>query len=611
MRKKQLSILLALLGIAGLLGILGLRLWASSARLAMPQLSMAHTGADGRIYVVLADTLYIETPEGGSISVTPLKTFGLDSFWGDFAVLSDGSLILPSRAQPGDSVQKELDIYARKPVTASQEDAEGVPLMHCVIGTHRCTVLKGSGAKFFKGDRTFKLAVDEQAGHIYVADTAGQRLLMLDMQGGILAEDASGLNFPNQLTLTHQGTLLVTDTNDLRLLEFTLTPDGFGPKPEEISVAAWPGAKRNSFPVGIGESGDGTRWAVLVDYAIPHSALYRLAPGADQPQPVTMPEGDVMSIAARADDVLVPDVAHYRIHWFNRDGGTLPDFGSPTLQEKLGSLGRERAIYDAIFKYSLVAMLAMLLLLVLAQHVSKLVDVETAPAAAFAATPQNFVAPPAGNAGFAWQGSDVVFRKRLSGPLDKRSRRLVLGLALFGMLMLIIGVTVLYWDVLSKAALTQRGLQRLEVDFCMMFILAIILVGYLLLSARFERLFVTGTGLRYQTWLPSPFAVLYPSWSVQWSQLQAIRLTNRAGGSLAMQWFYELESQDGSTRRISALAWRRMDKEDETGLSFRAVQKRDPQILFQGIARTALYKLMSDARKSVETRMAKNPTTPA
>src|SRR6185437_9596926 len=232
-----------------------------------------------------------------------------------FAVLADGSLILPSRAQPGDSVQKEMDIYQRKPVTAAQEDSEGVALMHCTLAARQCAPLRGSGGKYFKADRTFKLAVDEQAGRIYVADTAGQRLLILDMQGGILAEDTNDLAFPNQLILTHRGTLLVTDTNDYRLLEFSITPDSFGPAPQEISVAGWPGFKSRSFPAGVGENADGSRWVVLSDNGIAHGALYRLAPGAAEPIPVALPAGDVLDVAARADDVLVPDMARYRIYW--------------------------------------------------------------------------------------------------------------------------------------------------------------------------------------------------------------------------------------------------------------------------------------------------------
>jgi hypothetical protein len=69
-----------------------------------------------------------------------------------------------------------------------------------------------------------------------------------------------------------------------------------------------------------------------------------------------------------------------------------------------------------------------------------------------------------------------------------------------------------------------------------------------------------------------------------------------------MQWFYELESRDGSIRRVGALPWRRIGQEDDTGLTIRMARKRDPQLLFQAITRTALYRLMSDARKSVDSR---------
>ena len=605
MRKKRLSILLAMLGIAGLLGILGLRLWASSARSHMPQLSMVHTGTDGHIYVLLADTLYVEDDDGNSLSVTPLSKFGLHDFWGDFAPLSDGSLILASRPQPADSAGKELAIAMRAPVTASQEDAEGVPLAHCYPATGKCDILKGSGGKYFKADRTFKLAVDERAGRIYVADTAGQRLLMLDMQGGILAQQTDSLRFPNQLTLTPKGTLLVTDTNHFRLLEFDVSGDGFAPKPDETPMLEWPGDVLHHFPTGVAQDSDGTRWTVLADNNIAHGRVYRIPPGGTMGTPVTAPVGDALYVSIGNADALVPDMQTYRIYRFNRDGSALPDFGSPVLATALAPLAHERAIYDAIFKYSLAAMFAMLLVLVLAQHVSKLTDTETdaEPAPDLVAAPQRFVPPPTSSVSLGWQGSDIVFRRRFL-VLGRGSRWIIYALLLLPVALLL----VLFTMIPGPPHPTARALaasQRMDMDLIMIAVLVFILFAYLALSSRFERLTVTRAGIRYRSWLAGPlvvFAPLYPDWSVEWAQLQAIRLAPRAGGTLPMQWFYELERRDGGIRRVSALSWRRTDQEDDTGLTLRTARKRDPQLLFQVITRTALYRLMSDARKTVEAR---------
>ena len=608
MQKRQLSTLLAVIGIAGFLAVLGLRLWASSARNAMPQLSMVHRGSDGHSYVLLADSLYVEDDDGDSLSVTPLSKFGLHGFWGDFAPLADGSIILPSRPQPADTAQKEADIYARKPVTAADEDADGVPLTHCYPLTGHCDLLNGNGEKYFKADRTFKLAIDEQAGRIYVADTAGQRLLILDMQGGILAQKADQLRFPNQLTLTPTGTLLATDTNHHRLLEFSVGGDNFGEHPDETPMQSWPGDLLHDFPTGVAQDTDGTRWAVMADTGIEHGLLYRVPPGSKKGIIVPTPVGDVLNLSIGNADVLVPDMATYRIYRFNRDGSAMPDFGSPLLTAALESLARARALYDVIFKYSLAVMVAMLVLLLLAQRVSRLAKFETeaepAPELGRVAAAQ-FTPPPSIGGVAGWRGGEYVFRRRLSGALRPSDRRWVLGLFLLLVVAGIVAIVLLSATTQTMAHSPASSDTRADMDLVSIVVLCIIGLLSLWFSYRYERLRVDQKGIRYQTPLAGPLgslAALYPSWSLEWNELQALRLANTAGGALAMQWYYELETRDGRIRRVSALQWRRMDVPDETTLSVRDARARDPELLHAAITRTGLYQLMSLARKAVDAR---------
>lgn len=611
MQKKRLATLLAVIGIGGILAVLGLRLWASSARNSMPELSMVHTGTDGHIYVLLADTLYVEDDDGNSLSVTPLAKFGLHGFWGDFAPLSDGSIILPSRPQPADTAQKEADIYARKPVTAEQEEAEGVPLTHCYPATGQCTVLKGSGGKSFKADRTFKLAVDERAGRIYVADTAGQRLLILDMQGDILAQKTEGLRFPNGLMVTPKGTLLATDTNHFRLLEFDVSGDSFAANPDETSVAPWPGDLLQRFPTGVAQDSDGSRWVVVADNGIAHGRLYRLAPDGKKGIPVPMPAGDALYVSIGNADALVPDMATYRIYRFDRDGGALPDFGSPVLAAALEPLARQRAIYDAIFKYSLAAMVAMLVLLLLAQHVSKLakadpdMDIEAPPQLGQVAAK---LAPPPSSFGISgWRGGEYLFRRRLAGALNRSGRRWGLALMVLLVVIILLMIIGLESSMADRSPHPANAIFRAQMDGFAIGSLIMIWALFCLFSYRYERLRVDQKGIRYETPLAGPLsflAPLYPSWSLQWDELQALRLSNGAGGALAQQWYYELETRDGRIRRVSALQWRRTDVPDETDLGFRDARSRDPELLHAAITRTGLYQVMSLARKAVDARNA-------
>ncbi|HEX7964848.1 MAG TPA: hypothetical protein VF651_03935 [Gammaproteobacteria bacterium] len=587
MDRKRLTTVLAAVGILAICGLVGLRLWANAQRNGMPQLDMVHVGPDGRIYAMLADTLYIEAPDGRFIRSIPLSRFGITGFFGDFAVLADGSLVLPASAQPADSLRKEVLIYQRIP-TSGDEQPDAVPLTRCSLADYSCTPLTGGqGGRYFRADRTFKLAVDEAAGRIYVADTAAQRLLILDMQGSVLARQA-GFDFPNQIELAGPGAVRVADTNDHALRRLTVRDDVFAGGSSQ-PVPGWPKTGSHCFPVGLAADRLGQQWALLTDNHIRNGWLYRVDV-AGKPALLKLPEGsDVLFLAATADTVLAADRAHYAVHVYGLDGQARPDLGSGEFAAALSGFAAKRRLYDAAFDYSFVALLAALPLLLVALLI---VQMQRGPAAGAEPLP----GPSEGTPAVAWQG-EQVFRRRVGGIVDARGRRrllLLLSLALAAP----VAIIVLVHAGLGRPNLVF-GWHSVVTDprLYVIVILALVLLVYALLCRRYERLILDRHGIRYVSWLGGPLAFLaplQPAWQLRWEEVIDVRLV--ATARQAAQWYYELALRQGGTRRIGVFVWRDASQQDETGLGIRDLQARDPARFRQALAGTRLFAYLNLAK---------------
>lgn len=592
MDRKQLTTALAAVGILLIAGILGLRLWANAARNAMPQLSMVHVGPDGRIYTVLADTLYWEDADGGSLGSLPLSRLGISGFWGDFAVLSDGDLILPASKQPADSVQKEVRIAMSVPASGDA-GPDAVPLTRCSLQTDRCAPLTGTPRDaYFRADRTFKLAVDEAAGRLYVADTAAQRLLILDLQGRILAKQTTGFAFPNQLELAAPGSLKVADTNNNRVLTLAVGGDAFAEPPVSNPVEPWSHSLSHQYPVGLTQDGKGRQWVVLTDAQIRNGALYRLD-GVSGAKRMALPEGsDVLFLAATDREVLAADGAHYAIHAFDMDGNSLPEVGSGPLAAALAGYAGQRRLYDAVFDYSLVALMVIGGLLFFLLWLSRLYPQGDAPATAVEGSgplPEAGVRTPA----MAWRGTEYRFRRRLGGIVDKSSQ-VTLYIILAALFALPIALIVsLQRDLARKGHPFDAAGFFDDPRLYLVAVLLVIMAVYLLLARRYERLAVGHDGIRYASWVAGPVAFLaplYPGWQFRWDDLADIRLV--AGGTRPMLWYFQFTLKQGGVRRLGAFTWREVDQEDETGLSLRDLMQRDPVRFKAALSGTRLFALL-------------------
>lgn len=191
----------------------------------------------------------------------------------------------------------------------------------------------------------------------------------------------------------------------------------------------------------------------------------------------------------------------------------------------------------------------------------------------------------------------IAFRRRTMA-VNRVGRRQVL--LLFGGVALFVAAIFLFLQYqisqlphhpAAHHPVSHRG----DFDLYMLGPLLVLAAIYSYLSSRYERLYVSPKGIRYQSFLRGPLASLqsfYPDWSLSWDELADIRLLNRAGGRNVQLWYYQLKPRQGDPRRILAAAWRLDGQADEIDLTLRQNLKRDPAVFKAAFAETRLFKLL-------------------
>jgi DNA-binding CsgD family transcriptional regulator/sugar lactone lactonase YvrE len=188
--------------------------------------------ADGNVYVltIRAGSLQVWMI-GLSQFVRPVTTVGpsdvvVSEFWpepvGGLAVAKDGSLYIADRA--GNRIWKysnhQLSVYAGTGEAGDSGD--------------------GASATAAKLHSPIGLAVDDQRGYVYIADSGNNRIRKVDKSGVIRPSAGTGgfygdggdggpalqahLSFPFGVAIARDGTLFISDTGNNRLRE--VTPSG-------------------------------------------------------------------------------------------------------------------------------------------------------------------------------------------------------------------------------------------------------------------------------------------------------------------------------------------------------------------------------------------------
>ncbi|WNG33559.1 hypothetical protein F0U61_07945 [Archangium violaceum] len=573
-KRSRTAVIIAGIAILATLVLLGVQTWVSTARGTMAQFLVLHRAPDGRVFVPLEDSLYVESPTGESLEVIPLSRFGVQHVEGDFAVLSDDSILLKAGRARGKA-----------------------PLQRCALKSGECRQLTVEGDSFLAGV-AFRLTVDEPHQRIRVSDTAQHRLLLLDFEGRILRSQYEGCRYPSSMARVAEGEYLVSDTRQARIVRISGREDNFGEELGEFSIEGWSKQPGHTRPKGIAITGDGSRWLVLTDEDISHGELYRFSGEGGPAMSIPLPEGtDTMLPEALGDSVLLPDGGLYRIHRFALDGTRMPDFGSPELKARLSGLASRATTLELLFKGSYIGLLLVtlpMLVIALWLHRKAIASEErgSGPVESRIGDDEQYRNP---KSQLRQLRGESLFQRRWLILASHDARRV-------GLLM---GVLVLLTSTVPLMLVGVMVAQRPAGDeFWKPFAwLSGLLIAMLLFttvcvfqSQKHERLSIDARGIRYVSLFSGPLAFLarlFPGWELAWQELERITLKKAVGGGLGGAWYYELQDRSGKKRRINALSWRLVG-EDEAGPTLRDVSRFSAATLQAAIHKTHLHRQLAE-----------------
>lgn len=583
-------------------GAVGARLWANQQRLEVPNFRAMTSSGDGRVFVVLGNTLYVESASGESLRVLPLAEWGVEDFNGDLAVLSDGSLVL-GRGRLGEVGIAEGSRMMLRERPVAWDPVER--LQRCALATGECVPLDGDGHPL-ELRRGFSLAVDEKGGFIYASDAANHRLLQATLAGEVLASHDSGWEFPNGVRVVDANRIALADTNHARYVELAVGPDGFGDIVHQESILGWPGVTvLQRFPFEVLTDGDGALWMLVAGGNMNDATLHRRAANGEVRKLVLPEEADPVALAQSGERVLVADAQHFRIHSFEGDAISPGIFGSSRLREQLDALHAEHDRFALIFDYSLIAVLVVAIpalgvgvfLQVRAQTAEHSEELGEGPASAgvpgAAATADASMLMQNPAAQLASLRGEFVFWRKFSALGTREGLRFGVLVGLF-ILVMIAGVV---WFSMQAA---ERNGTPLADEFddprvYLVVALSLLLFVFYWLSAMYERLIVNRDGIRYVSFLSGPLRFLnglHPDWSVSWEQVEWIRLKQTGDGRRAYQWRYEIRVPGEGRRKVNPLAWR-LAGEHEVGVPLRSATRLSDDVFREAISRTLLYRLLT------------------
>lgn len=279
----------------------------------------------GDIWILSDGILHVLNSEGAIQRIIRLDSWNRSSLLSDFFPLSNGDLLL---AEPDTH-----EIY------------------RCHLGAACKPLLASSRAAIGETKNAMMLSVDEGKQRIFVADNAGHRLLLLNLDGQLLGDTGqprARFWYPNQIELQGDA-LLVVDTNHRRIVRVPVVGDRFGEARWELHTAAAKVRPGRRWPMSFLVLPDGQWWVAIAQEGMRRADVARFnATGLPIGDVALENTADPVSMALVGDRVLVADNEHYRVRQFDLQGNPLPDFGSAVFREYLARLAQRAGLWQMI-----------------------------------------------------------------------------------------------------------------------------------------------------------------------------------------------------------------------------------------------------------------------
>ncbi len=316
--------------------------WLRSAAVGVPTLTHMHTAPDGALYIMLGTDLFEHDGAGRPIRGIDLRELGVKDVIGDFALFSNGDLLLRIGADERGISDKLRQFFRRDNLEPAQQEAARGGLFRCDLAAMVCVPF---GNTHFNLDQSFFLDIDWETDRVLVADSSRHRLLLLSSTGDLLAQTNQGLKFPNQV-IYRDGLAYVANANRHEIAVFAVGDASFkrtvlGFLTAEVGTKLrghiWPSAVMRV---------EDQFWVVNSDNGMGNGIVVRFNKDGERLGELALPEtADVFSVLPFRGDVLVNDLNAGRIYRYSSAGERLPDFASRLLDQGVQELAQQKGDY--------------------------------------------------------------------------------------------------------------------------------------------------------------------------------------------------------------------------------------------------------------------------
>jgi len=279
---------------------------------------------DGRVMIASGAAL-LELDRSGRLQRRiELAALGLGPIVNDLQPLSDGSVLLG--------------------------DANRGAIVRCDSRRAECITLYDQSGAAGPLARSFKIAPDEARDRIYVSDSQHHRVLILDMDGRVVAnsEDTKiNLAFPNELILLRSDRLLVANTGNGELVSIDLNEGGFG---AEIARLPFNMIRKGTefSPIAIRRAPDGRLWTVVANNLL-ETGVVVFATADGNTRTVDLGAAtNPLSLTALEDRMLVLDPTNVLVRTVSLDGAVEPAFGDDAFNSALADTAWKRRAYGYV-----------------------------------------------------------------------------------------------------------------------------------------------------------------------------------------------------------------------------------------------------------------------
>jgi heme exporter protein D len=365
MEKNRANNIRAAALIVFLIAMVLLRIWAADREASCVGPAAVRTDENGRVYLVSANILYVHDRDGYLVGRIPLEKIGVDRFDGDFWIFRNGDLLVRRGVRQKQTFFRELQMFLRiGPGSRDLIEEDGGILQRCDLATFACREFGGGSGAFRK--TTFKLAVDEEKGNVYISDTLEHRLLLYDIQGNLKRKSDVSFDFPNGILLAQDGLLYVADTNHHCVRGVSAEFESFGRIEKEFSIITKKAGYGRVWPTSILLAGNNQWWVINSGSDMQNGEVMVYDREGAFIKRIDLPgDADPVALAASGEHVLIADPTEMRIYRVSQDGKREDDFGSLLLNVELHELSRARSLYAFYKNASLVILVASLLLTVM------------------------------------------------------------------------------------------------------------------------------------------------------------------------------------------------------------------------------------------------------